>query len=140
MSNPRKPGHLKVIAGTDQPCRRETIEIDYPPLEQCPDPPDWLPNSHALKEWNRLGRILTANKLLNDANLAAFGQLCALHGKLTQLWAAGETPTGHLLAQYRNLINDFGLTPVARGRVKAAPEGKGANKFAALKDTAKPTG
>lgn len=74
--------------------------------------------------------MLVNNKLLTDAGLMAFGHLCALHGKLVQLWAAGESPTGHMLSQYRALINDFGLTPVAQGKVKVAGDNPKANPFA----------
>jgi hypothetical protein len=56
--------------------------------------------------------------------------LCALHGKLVQLWAAGESPTGHMMAQYRALVNDFGLTPVAQGKVKSAGDLPKGNRFA----------
>lgn len=119
MANPRKPTSLKVIAGTDQPCRRpETDPVDLPLTAGVPDPPDWLPNMHAVKEWNRLAPILHANKLLTEAGLSALGQLCALHGKVVQLYAAGEAPVASMVAQLRALMNDFGLTPVAQGKVK----------------------
>lgn len=45
--------------------------------------------------------------------------MAAEHGKIIQMYAAGECLTGHLSAQYRNLINDFGLTPVSQCKVKA---------------------
>ncbi|MCW5603696.1 MAG: hypothetical protein KIT18_04000 [Burkholderiales bacterium] len=132
MMNPRKPAYLKVIAGTDQPCRREE-GVSISTLNECPPAPDWLPNGHAIKEWNRLGPILVANKLLTEASVSVLGQLCALHGKLVQLWAAGETPTGHLLAQYRNLVNDFGLPPIANGRLKTSNKPTQTNKFERFK-------
>lgn len=130
MSNPRKPPQLKAIAGTAQKCRETVPAVELPLVSSVPEPPDWLPNAHAVKEWDRLAPILTANKLLTEAGCSALGHLCALHGKIVQLWAAGEAPTGHMLAQYRNLVNDFGLTPVAQGKVK--PQGKeaDANPFA----------
>ena len=74
-----------------------------------------------------------ANKLLTEASVSVLGQLCALHGKLVQLWAAGETPTGHLLAQYRNLVNDFGLPPIANGRLKTSNKPTQTNKFERFK-------
>jgi hypothetical protein len=38
-----------------------------------------------------------------------------------------------MLAQYRALVNDFGLTPVAQGKVKGNGEGsKSGNKFAGI--------
>lgn len=121
---------MKVVAGTDRPDRDAEPTIEHEPVSALPDPPDWLPNAHAVKEWQRLGPILVNVGLLTDAGLSAFGTLCALHGKLVQLWAAGESPTGHMLAQYRALINDFGLTPVAQGKVKTAEPEKKGNKFA----------
>lgn len=134
MANPRKPTSLKVVAGTDQPCRRpESAPVDLPLVDHIPDPPDWLPNAHAVKEWQRLAPILTANKLLTEAGLSALGQLCALHGKVVQLYAAGEAPVASMVAQLRGLMNDFGLTPVAQGKVKAGgDETKAGNKFAGL--------
>ncbi len=134
MANPRKPTSLKVVAGTDRPCRRpESAPVEIPALDHIPDPPDWLPNAHAVKEWQRLAPILTANKLLTEAGLSALGQLCALHGKVVQLYAAGEAPVASMVAQLRGLMNDFGLTPVAQGKVKAGgDETKACNKFAGL--------
>ena len=134
MANPRKPTSLKVVAGTDRPCRRpESAPVEMPALDHIPDPPDWLPNAHAVKEWQRLAPILTANKLLTEAGLSALGQLCALHGKVVQLYSAGEAPVASMVAQMRGLMNDFGLTPVAQGKVKAGgDETKAGNKFAGL--------
>lgn len=126
----KKPASLKVVAGTDRKDRVVVGGVDLPIVSTMPPAPDWLPNSHATKEWERLGPILVANKLLTQAGLSAFGMLCGLHGKIVQLWSAGESPTGHMVAQYRNLINDFGLTPVAQGKVKALGKEPETNPFA----------
>ena len=125
----KKPPSLKAIAGTARP-DRAGYHVDLPLVAEVPRAPDWLPNSHAVKEWDRLAPILHANKLLTEAGVSALGMLCALHGKLVQLWAAGESPTGHMLAQYRALVNDFGLTPVAQGKVRPSGEKDEGNKFA----------
>jgi phage terminase small subunit len=71
-----------------------------------------------VKEWDRLAPILTKAGLLTEAGVSALATLCALHGKLVQLWQAGEAPNASMVGSYRNLINDFGLTPVAQGKVK----------------------
>ncbi|WP_205957656.1 P27 family phage terminase small subunit [Pseudoxanthomonas winnipegensis] len=94
--------------------------MDLPLVPEVPAAPDWLPNAHAIKEWDRLAPILHANKLLTEAGLSALGQLCALHGKVVQLYAAGEAPVASMVAQMRGLMNDFGLTPVAQGKVRPA--------------------
>lgn len=125
----KKPRSLKVVAGTERKDRDQPPAVDLPAISAVPMPPDWLPNAHAIKEWNRLAPILVANKLLTEAGLSAFGMLCALHGKLVQLWSAGEAPVASMVSQYRNLINDFGLTPVAQGKVKPVGETPAANKF-----------
>lgn len=127
---PRKPTHLKVISGTERKDRTPPTGITLPTLNETPKAPGWLPNAHAVKEWNRLTPILTANKLLTAAGLSALGMLCALHGKLVQLYSAGESPNSAMLGQYRGLINDFGLTPVAQGKVRPAAHEEEANPFA----------
>lgn len=131
MANPRKPHNLKVVAGTARADRLMPVGVDLPLVDGVPSAPDWLPNAHAIKEWDRLAPILTANRLLSEASLSALGMLCALHGKIVQLYAAGEAPTGHMMAQYRNIVNDFGLTPVAQGKVKPSGDKEKGNRFAA---------
>lgn len=131
MANPRKPRALKVVAGTDRADREPETVVDLPLVDAVPDAPDWLPNPHAVKEWNRLAPILHANHLLTEAGTSALAMLCALHGKIVQLYAAGEAPVASMMAQYRGLINDFGLTPVAQSKVRPAGEKEAAgNKFA----------
>ena len=124
MSNPRKPPELKVISGTVRPSRKGAPKVELPLLSNAPPAPAWLPNAHAVAEWDRLAIILTNNKLLTQAGTSSLGILCAVHGAVVEMFQAGKTPTGHLLAQYRNLANDFGLTPVAQGKVRPAPGGK----------------
>ncbi|RSE84350.1 hypothetical protein [Achromobacter denitrificans] len=133
MAPPKKPVQLKVVAGTaraDRDFQPETQAVELELVLDVPEAPDWLPNKHAEAEWHRLTRILHSNRLLTEASLSPLAMLCALHGKLVQLWMAGETPTGHMLAQYRALVGEFGLTPVAQGKVKgSAPVAQTGNKF-----------
>lgn len=130
MARAKKPTSLKIVSGTDRPDRADIPAVELPTITETPPAPDWLPNAHAVKEWDRLAPILTANKLLTEGGLSAFGMLCSLHGKLVQLFAAGESPNASMIASYRNLINDFGLTPVAQGKVKMiASDEKPANAF-----------
>lgn len=126
----KKPRQLKVIAGTDRKDRDEAPVVDLPLVDRVPNPPDWLPNAHAVKEWKRLAPILHANKLLTEASVTTLGHLCAVHGKIAQLYAAGESPSGHMLSQYRGLANDFGLTAAALGKVKPSGEKEKENRFA----------
>lgn len=130
MPNIKKPDHLKVVSGTDQPCRMNADGFEWVGIKKLPRCPDWLPNAHAANEWKRLGAVLIANGLLSEASIGAFGQLCALHGKLVQLYAAGECPNSSMIQQYRGLIGEFGLTPVAQNKLKhIADSPREANRF-----------
>jgi len=129
---PKKPANLKSISGTAQPCRATPEGVKFDPLSEIPDPPDWLPNSHAVKEWNRCVPMLVSNRLLTEINLSMLGHLCALHGKLVQLWAAGESPTGHMLSQYNKFCGDFGLPPSSWAKVKSGGSQKPGNPFAEI--------
>jgi len=118
----KKPKHLKVVAGTSRKDREPEAFVDLPVIDEAPEPPDWLLNAHAVNEWKRLARILTANKILTEAGLSALGQVCNLHGEIVRQTSVGMMPPAHLFAQYRAMANDFGLTPVAQGKVKPSGE------------------
>lgn len=134
MTRPTPP-HLKLLAGTDRKDREPIYEIEEEPILQIPPPPLWMPNAHATNEWLRLAPILIANKLLTEGSLSSLGQLCALHGKIVQLYAAGEAPGASMLGTLRNMHNDFGLTPMSQGKIKGgtpAEPDKPANKFSKI--------
>ena len=118
MGNPRKPTALKLVAGTDRPDRVAPVSVALPLAETIPGPPKWIKNPAAKEEFMRLAKILHANKLLTEACLSTLAVLCALHGEIATKFGKKEAPTGHMLAQYRALVNDFGLTPVAQGKIR----------------------
>jgi phage terminase small subunit len=129
----KRASHLKIISGTDRNgTRLSTPPVEFPHLEDVPTPPDWLPNAHAVAEWKRLAPILVVNKMLAEADLSAFAHLCAVHGKLVQLWSAGEAPTGHLLNQYNSLASAFGISPAWRAKVKPIGAKNESNKFSKI--------
>lgn len=129
MGRPRKPRELKVLHGTLKPSRDNASEIKFESLKEVPAPPDWLPNAHAKKEWERLAPILVRKALLAEADLSSLGMLCGLHGKIVQLYAAGETPTASMATTLRGMQSDFGLSPAARSKVTLDPDGHALNKF-----------
>lgn len=132
----KRPTHLKAISGTERTDRVSTVSVELAPVSAVPDPVDWLPNAHATKEWKRLAPLLVANKILTEADISTFGHYCAVHGKLVQLWAAGEAPTGHLLAQFNALASALGLAPAWRSKVKPVGDKDAGNKFAKFKPQA----
>lgn len=127
----RKPRALKMIAGTDQPCRRDDGDPLFveDPLDEVPAAPDWLPNAHAVREWDRVAKILWAAKLLTPSSVQSLGILCACYGRIVQQYAAGSAPTASDLAQYRGFATEFGLTPMSQGKMKTGAPAEKANRF-----------
>ncbi len=124
MARPRNATSVSKLRGSNNPTRdkyRAQEDVIAEELPEIPDPPDWLPNAFAVKEWKRLAPVLTELGLLNHANVNAFGALCAVQGKLMHVFSLGESPNAQLLSQYRSLINDFGLTPAAMSRMNKEP-------------------
>jgi len=129
-----RPTNIKALSGTLRPDRdaakAEALE-NIPILDTLPPAPDWLPNAHALKEWDSIGRTLLNFKLLTVADLPALGQMCALHGKIVQLYAAGESPNASMISSLMAFYVGFGMTPMSRSKIKvAALEKPSGNKFA----------
>jgi phage terminase small subunit len=124
---PKKPIELKLLQGTKR-SDEQPPEFVVDPIEWTPEPPDWLPNAHAVNKWKAEVPRLVACRLLAELDLDTLGHLCALHGKMVQLWAAGEAPTGHMLAQFNSLASAFGMAPAWRGKVKPAGQ-KAKSKF-----------
>lgn len=128
MPNHKKPPHLKGIDGSRHAGKPDDA-IRYPTLEHVPPHPDWLVNFHAQQEWKRLGPILAANKLLTEVSLSSLANLCAMYGSMVTTWSAGGVPNAALLSQYRQLANEFGLTPLSQGRIKAPNDAPSTNPF-----------
>lgn len=127
MPHPRKPSNLKIISGSRQP--DAGVVVDLPLVSELPAAPKWLTNPHAVDEWDRVVPILFANKLLTVAGVTALAHMCALHGAIVQASAAGIPPTASMMGTLRNMMNDWGLTAVAQGKVSPSGEEPAKNKF-----------
>ena len=127
----KKPLALKLISGTDQPCRRDDPGslMEIPIIMEVPEPPHWLPNEHAIAEWRKLAPIFVNNGLLTETSISVLGNLCALHGVLVDVWSKGFLPNANTIAQYRSMVNDFGMTPASLSKVKINKDTPKANKF-----------
>lgn len=73
MARPRKPTHLKVVAGTDQPCR--TNKKEPKPERERPSPPAWI-SDHAKVVWGEACLILDKMGVLTGADVFALENLC----------------------------------------------------------------
>ena len=112
MPGPSKtPRHLKLLRGTLQPCRDVSPSTAaLPAIEAAPIPPAWLQDLTAIAEFKRLAAVLTVNRLLTAGNVDLLAHVCMLHARITAMWTAGETPSAALLAIFRKLSGDLGLT------------------------------
>ena len=122
--NERKSPFLKSIAGTERkdrpyvPTSEFTSPLDLKKLVDIPPYPQWMVSIYAREEWDRLCELLINTGMLTSESLSSLAQLCALHGKVVQIWAAGETPPMALVNQLRLFLNDFGLSPHSVGKIK----------------------
>ena len=117
----KKPRYLKVLAGTDRPGRTAQDEPHFPPLDQVPSAPDFLPSGHATREWNRLASLMVQHGLLTQGNLPALALACGLFGRIVQFWGAGRAPQASFVAQYRGLLADLGLSRIGPPELPAKP-------------------
>lgn len=106
-------------------------------VETLPEPPDWL-GEFGVREWERVGPVLVANRLLTQADLMAFAAYCANvqlmiesmqdieKNGTTIVGARGEVRNPALasfaqaVTSLRALATEFGMTPSSRGRMKLA--------------------
>jgi len=68
-----------------------------------------LTNLDAVREWNRLAPVLTANRLLHEGNIGLLAQLCAVHGRLVKIWSGEGSANAALVVAYRMLSNSLGM-------------------------------
>ena len=150
------PTHLKLVAGN--PGKRAMNAAEPKPARALPMPPPELSDG-AKVEWGRVASTLSGLGILSEIDRAALAAYCQAYGRWMQAeraittMAKDDTLTGGLLIKTTNgnaiqnplvgIANkamadmvryaaEFGMTPSARTRVSAAPEGKDANPFAEL--------
>jgi P27 family predicted phage terminase small subunit len=150
MARPRKPDHLKIVAGTDQKCR---MNPNAPkPKPGVPDAPPYL-SDKARAAWDYIAPIVRDMGVLTEADGPALANLCETLAELREarqalaerqaLTYATETESGskiHRSYPENALVSDldkrvkswfaaFGLTPADRSRV-AAGKKEDENPFA----------
>ncbi len=114
MAKPRTPAALKLMQGTDQPCR-EREEADFPPVTGS-EPPDWLVGPEAVAEWHARIAQLGAAGILTSADLTALAIYCNMLARAVMKWNARSEPSAADLTQLRMMLNEFGFTPSSRSK------------------------
>ena len=130
-----KPTAIKELAGTLRPDRANPNEPTPEPFEKAPRCPTHI-TGEARKTWRKMARLLTGMGVLTGADLHALEAYCTIYAR----WSDAESqlrtygvmmsrddqlfPSPYLriaedsLKQMRAWMNEFGITPSSRSRVK----------------------
>lgn len=130
---PPKPTALKVIAGTDQPCRVRNDE-PKPPADRIKKPTGM--SKKAVKYWNQIEPMLKECKVLTNIDHVALAMLCTAIAEMfeiqKQLDATGVMMKGRggipvmsplfraaraKQADVHRMLVEFGMTPSSRTRI-----------------------
>ncbi len=139
------PKVTKELSGTFRKDQHNANEPVLPVYEKAPGPPTHI-TGEARKAWQRVAKVLTTMGVLTEADLHALEAYCVVYAR----WEDAEAnlkqygvmltkggslfPSPYLriaedcLKQMRAWMNEFGITPSSRSRVKVdkkAPETPG---------------
>jgi P27 family predicted phage terminase small subunit len=92
MARPRKPTHLKIVAGTAQPCR--TNKAEPKPERQRPSPPAHL-SDRAKVAWGAVSVMLDRMGILTEADSLALESLCCAYADLVDARTSLKSAVSH---------------------------------------------
>lgn len=151
MSKGRKPisNALKVLKGTDQPCRMRE-EVQYDKITKIPKSPEFL-NDYAKKVYKITAKQLAEKGVLDVVNINVVVMYAAEMGKYIEAEEGLKTEGRVLISytkfgskSYRNpldkmaseylanatrLATELGITPASASKVKSAVTGEGQDEF-----------
>ncbi len=132
------PTRLKIIKGTDQPCRMKKDE-PKPKADKIIKPFELSPV--ASKQWTKIVKELNAAKLLTNIDVHALALYCEAYATWTDAMQKIQThgvvvkskngfpvqsPFFHVanksFEQMKGLLVEFGMTPSSRTRVSAVDD------------------
>lgn len=142
---PKKPTQVHILAGNPSKIpdlEKRAAAEPRPPEATAPKPPAYLPKA-AKKCWKENAKILSASRLLTEADLGALEAYCmayALYRRAVEELGEGtivyrpqegtqpdtlyqdERPQSRAIRSYmkemREWAREFGMTPAARGRME----------------------
>ena len=133
----RKPTELKILHGTDQPCRRKASS---PPagdnLPKRIPPPEYL-NPPGRKKWNELVRLLREQGILEKTDLGSLEACCVAYDEMVACQLAINEKGGIVaytngkssqqvplisvknkaMDNYKKYMTEFGLSPASRAKL-----------------------
>jgi len=138
MASPGKrptPTRLKIIKGTDQPCR---IRKDEPkPADDNIQMPDDM-SAGAIKQWDKVSKQLKEARIITNIDVDALSMYCEAyatwidankaiqkHGVVVKNKSGFPVQSPYFLVankafdQMRAMLTEFGMTPSSRTRVSS---------------------
>ena len=122
MPRPRKPEAQKKLAGTDRPYRKRE-EAAFR-LVSNNEPHPELMGPEAVGLWQTMTEELRRVNLFTVTDTPALVAYCNLYQSMVHKWREGESPNVNVLAQFRQLANEFGATPASRSKPVPVEEDK----------------
>ena len=149
--NYRKPVKLKILHGTDQPCRRKTEAKVNDDLPLRVPPPEYL-NPSGRKKWNELVRLLRKKGILEKTDLGSLEACCAAYDEMVECQLAikkyggiveytdGKTSQqvpllsarNRAMEVYKKFMSEFGLSPASRAKLGLGGEEPKESEFEKL--------
>jgi hypothetical protein len=117
---------LKVVSGTDQPCRRREMVVAALPGSAIR--PKWL-KGRAAKLWAEKLATYEARGQNTAGCESALAQYCALEASLIDQYRKGGTPPVAQISAFRILASEFFDTPASQ--IGPAKPASTAGRFAA---------
>ena len=114
MPNLRKPNEVHLMNGTYRADRHGKLGGELKITEPIPNPPDWL-DRDAVVEWMKVVGILSKYNMLKATDEACLALYCSLYSQLMRL---RDTFPANKMVQLRAVMNDLGLTPASRSKIK----------------------
>lgn len=128
MPNIRKSNEAHRRDGTFRKDRHVADDEELIIKDELPLPPDWITcNQIANDEWQRITKVLDQHSVLKATDYAAVCSYCKLFAMV-----ADSEVSASVFTQLRGLLNDLGLTPVSRNKIKVPLSGKKASAFSDL--------
>jgi len=112
MPNIRKPNEMHKLEGTFRKDRHGGDEIQIE--QEIPAPPNWL-DQEAMIEWVRIVLLMDEYKMLKATDMVALATYCCLYSCMQRQRDAFPSSK---MSQLRGIMNDLGLNPTARSRIK----------------------
>lgn len=123
--NLRIPNEIHRANGTYRKDRHGGEGKEIHITEPIPDPPKWL-EREAIEEWMKIVGLMSKYHMLKATDECVLALYCQLYAELQRL--RSQFPAAKMV-QLRACMNDLGLTPSSRAKIRMPNVGTKPSKF-----------